>query len=694
MRSVVWLVLMSAVAQDPKTIYVSASGDDANDGAGPGTPLLTLSKAGAVARAGDTIRLKSGDVFYGTFRPSVTGSAQAPVTVEPYGDGPKPVLTGLRPVTGWRRIGAGRYEATLAAFPDGPLEMVRFDGRSRAKGRWPKKGLESGLRIASHFKNSRITTRDEVPDGFGGDLVQKKYQWIIDRGRIDAITRQVVSGTTETTFEFTDYPGTRYECFDEHRFFIQNHVKCLTEPGDWCYDVPTRKLTVFAGDAPPAEGQMEAAGVDVLADLADRGHVRFRGLAFVGANADAVRLNRSPYVSLEDCDLSSIGRDGLHVVPVEGRPWHRESHHVTVKNCRIRDVNNNGIDAGSNPHWTIVGNTIDGIGLHPGMGRNGDGQYIGIFSPGDESLVQHNEISNIGYIGVHFVGSGTQVRNNHVHHFCLTKSDGGGIYTYGGEKRMAAHARPRVVDGNIVHHGVGNIDGVAGADKGSPYAPQCQGIYMDGNATDVIVSHNTVFKVASAGLWLGSNGGIRAFGNTLADNHFMQLGIDDQTSSPTGLEVRGNLCFAFEREQLCLSVSLRNKPEGQAWPQYVGSLGVLANNLYCRPIREPDGVSTRGYPHVPTFKDYPGGGVVSTSWDGLFLSLDVWKQAYPQDVGSSKTSRAVDDPADLRLEYNPTTSTKDVDLPGEWEDARGRVYRSRLTLEPYASAVLLRRRER
>src|SRR5436190_3997674 len=496
-----------------RVYYISSAGDDANDAGGVDKPWATLSKVTAVVRAGDTVRLRCGDVFYGTFKPPVSGTAAAPITLEPYGDGAKPVITGFKPVGNWTPVGNGRYEATLAAFPSEPLAMVRFNGRLQPKGRLPKKGFAEGFRIRSHVKNSQITSLEDIPEVTGGEIVQKKYQWIIDRGRIDEISRNPNGGKTEATIKFTDFPGTRYECFDKHGFFVQNHVNCLTEPGDWCYDAATRKLTVYSGSGPPGDGQVEAAGIDVLADLSGKSYIRCSNIAFVGSNADAARLDSSAHVSFEGCDFSCVGRNGISVVPVEGKRWYRESHHGTVRNCRISDVNNNGIDAGKNPDWTIVGNTLVNIALNPGMGGNGDGQHIAVYAPGDDSLVQYNDISYVGYTGVYFTGNGTQIRNNHVHHFCMIKSDGGGIYTYEGEARKA-YPRPRQVDRNIVHDGVGAIDGACSADEKNPYGPQCQGLYMDGNAADVIVSNNTVFNVASAGLWLGSNCGITAFGNT------------------------------------------------------------------------------------------------------------------------------------------------------------------------------------
>lgn len=669
--------------------YVSTTGNDAHEGTAPEVPFATLGKAGAMLKPGDTLRLRRGEVFTGSLKLTVAGTADAPVTVATYGEGPKPILTGFRRVTGWSSVGSGRYEAALPETASGALSMVRIDDRVRAKGRWPKKGFVEGYRIQRHLKHEQVTTKGELPEVTGGEIVQKKYQWVIDRGRIEGMSQSGSGAEAETTVRFKDYPQTTYDSFDGNKFFIQNHVACLTEAGDWCVDPATRKITVYSGDAPPGEKAVEVAAVDHLIDLVGAHHVRVMDLALTGSNSDAVLLRHSRQVSFEGCEISCAGHNGLSVAREEGRPWMNESPHLTIRNCRISDVHNNGIDAGNNPHWTLVGNTVTNIGMHPGMGGNGDAQYVGIIAPGDESLIQYNEISRIGYNGLHFVGSGTQVRNNHVHHFCMVKSDGGGIYTYVGETR-GSFAKTRIVERNVVHDGVGNIDGMAAAEDRSPYAPQCQGIYMDGNTTDVVVSRNTVYRVASSGLWLGSNGRIQAVGNTLANNHMMQLGIDDQTTPPKDLEVRDNLCVAFEPEQLCLSVSLRQKPKDQSWAQYVGSMGVLASNLYCRPMREPDGIRTRGYPHVPTFKDYTGGGVVSTSWDSRFLSLDAWQKDYAQDVGSRKTSRSVASPEDLCLEVNPTASPVVVELSGTFEDVRGTVYRDRLTIEPYSSVVLLR----
>jgi hypothetical protein len=228
---------------------------------------------------------------------------------------------------------------------------------------------------------------------------------------------------------------------------------------------------------------------------------------------------------------------------------------------------------------------------------------------------------------------------------------------------------------------------------------------MDGNTTDVIITNNTSLRNATAGLWLGSNGSITAFNNTLADNHTTQLQIDDQKSFPTKLDVHDNILFAFEREQLCLSMSIPHKPADMTQAQYVTSIGTIANNLYFRPVSQPDNVSTQGYVHCcdggqgfdpdksykdyTVFNDYNGGGAIMTTWDNKFISLDLWQKSSGQDAGTKKAPRTVASVKDLRVEVNPSKAPVTKVLPGVFEDAKGVVYTNSITLQPYSSAVLM-----
>ncbi len=80
------------------TYYVSASGNDGNDGRSPNSPWHTLSKVSAMAsslRPGDAVLFKRGDTFRCTQEPSTVKTA-AGVTYGAYGTGPKPNLYGCK----------------------------------------------------------------------------------------------------------------------------------------------------------------------------------------------------------------------------------------------------------------------------------------------------------------------------------------------------------------------------------------------------------------------------------------------------------------------------------------------------------------------------------------------------------------------------------------------------------------------
>ncbi len=84
--------------QNHKTIYVSETGDDNNDGLSPDSPIATLSEARSRIQEGssDWILLKRGDRFPGErFREELNGeSPEHPVLIGSYGEGPRPVMEG------------------------------------------------------------------------------------------------------------------------------------------------------------------------------------------------------------------------------------------------------------------------------------------------------------------------------------------------------------------------------------------------------------------------------------------------------------------------------------------------------------------------------------------------------------------------------------------------------------------------
>jgi hypothetical protein len=72
----------------PATYYVSAQGDDANDGRSPQTAWRTLAKVANVSlHPGDSVLLRGGDVFMGPLKTRSSGAEGAPILFASYGPG-------------------------------------------------------------------------------------------------------------------------------------------------------------------------------------------------------------------------------------------------------------------------------------------------------------------------------------------------------------------------------------------------------------------------------------------------------------------------------------------------------------------------------------------------------------------------------------------------------------------------------
>ena len=79
------------VPNGERVIYVSNSGDDANDGLSMEKPIATIARVGEIIQAGDTVLFKRGDHFRGAFDVKYDD-----VTYSAYGEGVKPIINGSR----------------------------------------------------------------------------------------------------------------------------------------------------------------------------------------------------------------------------------------------------------------------------------------------------------------------------------------------------------------------------------------------------------------------------------------------------------------------------------------------------------------------------------------------------------------------------------------------------------------------
>lgn len=118
------------------TYYFSTSGNDANTGEAPSVPKQSLEAASALALAGNTLLFKRDDKWYSHTSSfdlqGKAGTAEAPILVDAYGDGEKPVVASLQLLSddGWMNVpGTTTWSQEVSGFSD--AWRLYVDGRSK-----------------------------------------------------------------------------------------------------------------------------------------------------------------------------------------------------------------------------------------------------------------------------------------------------------------------------------------------------------------------------------------------------------------------------------------------------------------------------------------------------------------------------------------------------------------------------------
>src|SRR3954447_15021954 len=113
---------------------------------------------------------------------TAVGQGNNPITYTSYGSGANPVITGFTTLTGWNLYGGRIFYTSLDVAN---LNLVSINGAVKGMGRFPNTGY---LNYESHSNNAAITDNQlsASPSWTGGEVVIRKYRWIIDRHKITA----------------------------------------------------------------------------------------------------------------------------------------------------------------------------------------------------------------------------------------------------------------------------------------------------------------------------------------------------------------------------------------------------------------------------------------------------------------------------------------------------------------------------
>ena len=583
------------------TYYFSSStGDDARTAAqaqSQATPWRTLAKLNAIfstLNPGDVIMFKRGEVFYGTIKATKSGTATSPITFSAYGTGNRPIISGLTTLSGWVSVGNGIWESQNAAL-GASVNTVLINNVAQQIGRYPNANTTNkGYLIYESHTTLSITDNQLTasPNWTGADVVIRKLYWITDRNKITAH-----SGGTLTFVSGSGY----YPYQDKFGYFIQNDLRTLDQMGEWYYNRSTKKMYVYFGGNSPTNYSVEASTVDnLVTNSYSIGGLTFDNLTFKGSNANAIKLDNNSNITVRSCDILFSGIDAIKCV---------NSVNFKVENSYVANSNNNGISLEyGNTNAVIRNNKIENTHMITGMGQSGDGHGIGIQIVGSGNLVEYNEVLNTGYSGIFFSGNNAVIKNNFINNFCLTKDDGGGIYT--NTEPTETSYTGRKITGNVVINGKGTPEGL---EEGIPHA---HGLYLDGLTTGLEVSGNTCANNASFGIFLPNPSSTILNNNTLYNNRDQLVFNHKIPNHPVqNNTVTNNIFFSKTPTQMTAALS--------SIANDIGSFGTFDNNFYARPFDD----------RVTIYNQYVGSaGTISETYD-----LETWKAKYNKDASSKRS---------------------------------------------------------
>jgi len=445
----------------PAAFYVATNGRDTWSGtlaepnaAGTDGPFATLARARDAVRElkanaeGQTpapikVLVRGGKYFLNeplVFTSSDSGPQASPIVYAAY-PGEKPILSGGRKITGWQPYKDKILQASVPEAKEGKwkFQQLFLDGKRQVRARYPNIGpndqwragwlnvegpAEPGSFTAFKYKADSFPRRWAKPtQGEVFMIINWGYTTITAIKSMDEQNRSITMAQPVRNFarppwvlprapEQAKLFQTDFSYGIPYRFFVENLLEELDQPGEWCWDSDEGKVYFWPPEDSMARHETVAPVLSCLVDLCGASYLTISGFTFTET------VN---------------GGDNMHPFGLEGAGamFPTEEGAYCGQAVHLKDAE----------HCRIVGNTFSAVG--------GNAVYLEGYN--FHNVIQGNEIAYAGHCGVGLMG--TRERLNGVgQHPLFNEITDNSIHHCGVFDKVAPGVFCGVSDGNVIGH--------------------------------------------------------------------------------------------------------------------------------------------------------------------------------------------------------------------------------------------------
>lgn len=664
----IWGIDFSDEVQDtPTKWYVSATGNNSNNGKSPSTPWASLDKVSSASSsmaAGDTIFFKRGDVFAGSLIMKGGGSSSAPLVLSAYGTGKNPVLTGLTTLTGWTSIGNNVWQATPSKTLREDVNILTINGVPQAVGRTDWMVYQSAT--PTQLTSSEL---DGSPNYTGAEIVMRKNTFVAERA---SVTSQ--SGST-VTYVNDIQPITNGSKFGLQKgtsgmgFFFQRFAGSLDKEGEWYFDKGANKMKIYS-TTDPASSIIKTSYVDTIITLRDRSNIVIENLTIEGGNIYGVEADLGENVQIKHCTFLNhtnavyMWNTDDALVQADTIIYSLSRAVLTSNNQtkRIQVLDNYIWHTGQLIGMGVYNHEYSLRGIVARTNEDADNNYVKIIG---------NTVKLTGNGPIYFQGCHVIVRRNWTDSFANQMDDMGGIYTFVNNQSLNNIVYiDRIIDSNMVSNAIGAPLGSNGNKI------DVTGIYLDDQAPDVIVRHNTVWNIPGNAIQLNNVKNVTVLDNTVYNSHYALWINRKQYGSTTNNVVKKNIFYGLNTNQYIVAYSnsgLNNEPYADIDTALQGF--ALMDSNYFRMVR-----ANGFYRYYATAQ---GNSYTFPSPDMTFKS---WQDNAKHDLKTDTISTT----ASSKVYANPSFAPMVVTFEGQRKiDIYGNIYDNSANVPAWSSLILM-----